>query len=344
MTSRAQINANRDNALQSTGPRTPAGKGRSSKNALCHGLRAEVPVLPGESPKEWEAHRAGILQSLSPSGALEEALAGRVALCLWRLRRVAAYETAVTVVSLDEVPDVVRGDAPSLLEQTDHQQLAKVLKELAMNQKTLQTWGGTLRLLEGLPEMPDDIPVVGGDAYGALEDVHGALPGAAQDYIDIEDDQFLVGLGVPREELDEPYGWTGWNAGMVRQAIAQMGRDFKTSPERVLARALKDRQEIQDKAKEEVRRLEREAKDLRRRIREREDRLRQRRMLPTGDILERVARYEAHLARQMLQALHELQRLQAARAGQPVPVPAVLDVTLNAPENASTTLEAALRG
>ncbi|HEV2245119.1 MAG TPA: hypothetical protein VGW37_00570, partial [Terriglobia bacterium] len=40
--------ANRANSLLSTGPRTAAGKQRSSMNALSHGLTAASPVLPTE--------------------------------------------------------------------------------------------------------------------------------------------------------------------------------------------------------------------------------------------------------------------------------------------------------
>src|SRR5262245_10757294 len=114
---------------------------------------------------------------------------------------------------------------------------------------------------------------------------------------------------------------------MVRRAVAQMAREFTTNPEPILARALQERRKIQEEGKAELKRLQRQAKELRRRIRERDDRRRHRRMLPVGDTLEKVTRYEAHLSRQMLQALHELQRLQAARAGQPVPTPSALDVT-----------------
>ena len=94
-----QTEANRGNALASTGPKTAEGKATSSRNALRHGLACALPVLPGlERPEDWQAHHAGILASLAPVGALEEALAERVALCSWRLRRVARYETAATAV------------------------------------------------------------------------------------------------------------------------------------------------------------------------------------------------------------------------------------------------------
>jgi len=41
-----QIEANRRNAQQSTGPRTDAGKKTSSLNALRHGLTSRIVVLP----------------------------------------------------------------------------------------------------------------------------------------------------------------------------------------------------------------------------------------------------------------------------------------------------------
>ena len=42
-----------------------------------------------------------------------------------------------------------------------------------------------------------------------------------------------------------------------------------------------------------------------------------------------LSRYEAALERSMYKALHELQRLQAVRAGVPVPAPAVVDVDIS---------------
>jgi hypothetical protein len=51
-------------------------------------------------------------------------------------------------------------------------------------------------------------------------------------------------------------------------------------------------------------------------------------MVPEANTLQKITRYEAHLSRQLLQALHELQRLQAAHGGRAVPLPAALDVVV----------------
>jgi hypothetical protein len=47
MTSEAKIAANRRNAARSTGPRTAAGKARSRRNALWHGL--SLPITQGDT-------------------------------------------------------------------------------------------------------------------------------------------------------------------------------------------------------------------------------------------------------------------------------------------------------
>src|SRR5262245_29285853 len=95
MTSLQQIEANRRNALKSTGPTTSEGKERSSRNAVRHGLTAETVVGALESSSDYELFEAAIISDYSPETAVGRQLALRLASVLWRLRRATSIETAI---------------------------------------------------------------------------------------------------------------------------------------------------------------------------------------------------------------------------------------------------------
>ena len=95
MTTPAQVAANQRNAQQSTGPKTTAGKARTSKNATTHGVLAEDVILTGENAQLFEERRDAIFADLSPSGELEQVLVERIVVCEWRLRRLRQIETSV---------------------------------------------------------------------------------------------------------------------------------------------------------------------------------------------------------------------------------------------------------
>jgi hypothetical protein len=88
----AQLEANRANALHSTGPRTDAGRERSSLNAMKHGLTGRTVVLPKEDKVEYRAFCKRMIDSLHPATPVEEELAQSIADQYWRLRRVRAIE------------------------------------------------------------------------------------------------------------------------------------------------------------------------------------------------------------------------------------------------------------
>ena len=73
--------------------------------------------------------------------------------------------------------------------------------------------------------------------------------------------------------------------------------------------------------------------DLAQRHRETESRLRRSRLLPDEAALAKIGRYEAHLAKQLSQALHELERVQERRRGGFVASPMVLDVNITGTES-----------
>ncbi len=90
MTSYRQIEANRRNALRSTGPRTEAGKLQSRRNAVRHGLTAETVVGSLEDAEEYSAFEAAIIADYDAQSAVERELVLRLASILWRLRRATA--------------------------------------------------------------------------------------------------------------------------------------------------------------------------------------------------------------------------------------------------------------
>jgi len=71
MATPAQVAANRRNAEHSTGPVTEAGRQRSARNSVTHGLTSRGGHLPNEDPEEVEALRAGLIAMYQPKGILE---------------------------------------------------------------------------------------------------------------------------------------------------------------------------------------------------------------------------------------------------------------------------------
>jgi hypothetical protein len=93
MSSQKQIDANRRNALKSTGPKSEEGKARSSMNALRHGLTAAQAVLPHENEDDYEKLREGMLESYAPEDSAEQAVVEELVNAYWRLQRLHRVET-----------------------------------------------------------------------------------------------------------------------------------------------------------------------------------------------------------------------------------------------------------
>jgi hypothetical protein len=95
MTSLKQIEANRRNALKSTGPTTPEGKDRSRGNAVRHGLTAETVIAALEDAEDYQAFEAAVIADYEAESVVERELVLRLASVLWRLRRATGIETAL---------------------------------------------------------------------------------------------------------------------------------------------------------------------------------------------------------------------------------------------------------
>jgi hypothetical protein len=105
MTSYRQIEANRRNALKSTGPKTEAGKEASRCNAVRHGLTAETVISALEDAKDYKAFEAAVTADYDAQSAVERELVLRLTSVLWRLRRATTMETGLFEIQADHLSD-----------------------------------------------------------------------------------------------------------------------------------------------------------------------------------------------------------------------------------------------
>jgi hypothetical protein len=95
MTSEKKAEANRRNALKSTGPKTPEGKDAVRLNALKHGLLSQEILLPGEDEEALRELSERLRAELQPVGELENLLVDQIIASYWRLRRLGRVETGI---------------------------------------------------------------------------------------------------------------------------------------------------------------------------------------------------------------------------------------------------------
>jgi len=95
MTSEMQAQANRRNALKSTGPKTPEGKAAVRLNANKHGLRSQEVLLPGEDEEALKELDENLRAELQPLGELENLLVDGIIAAHWRLRRLRRVEAGI---------------------------------------------------------------------------------------------------------------------------------------------------------------------------------------------------------------------------------------------------------
>jgi len=141
MSSPSRIEINRANSQHSTGPKTEAGKQRSSLNALRHGLTGQIVVMPTEDLQAYQSHLKSFTDEYHPQGATESNLVQALADTSWRLNRVAALEANLLTLAaarepnpLDEAPDQIQ-DAMAIVAALESQ--SKALSNLSMHSQRL---------------------------------------------------------------------------------------------------------------------------------------------------------------------------------------------------------------
>ncbi len=291
--------SSRRNGMVSRGPKTTEGKRRSSLNATRHGILSESVAVPGlELEVEWQEHRWHLLRSLRPVGALEEALAERVAAVLWRLRRLALYE---------------RGVVENQQERGELERRAGLTSERNVEdlEDRVESLGRVYTLLEALQRGADCRAVTGEEAVAVLFEVTS----------DVDLDFWQVSYpGVPDDLTDQGLEeWDGWTSAVLRKCLAVIARLVLADPDALLASEAEKLRAQWFALSQELHRVSRKVVRLRRAG-----------LIPTLPDLEKVTRYESHLERCLYKALNQLERLQDRRLGAAVPPPLVHEVTLTA--------------
>ncbi|MFA5345756.1 MAG: hypothetical protein WC315_05735 [Candidatus Omnitrophota bacterium] len=110
MTTKNQIEANKQNALVSTGPATSEGKAIVAQNAVKHGIFAkDLIITTGDGKEDAQEYRElldGLIISLNPVGQMECLLVEKISVDYWRLRRVLRFESG----SIRKVLDMAISD------------------------------------------------------------------------------------------------------------------------------------------------------------------------------------------------------------------------------------------
>jgi hypothetical protein len=105
MSSKRRIDASRRNGALSRGPKTEAGKSRSSQNATRHGLLSKRVVLDGENAQNFDTVHQQHLDKFKPRDGVECGFIEEMSACYWRYHRALAIEKSLFDKALDLHPD-----------------------------------------------------------------------------------------------------------------------------------------------------------------------------------------------------------------------------------------------
>jgi hypothetical protein len=158
MATTAQERANQANASHSTGPRTPEGKARVSRNACKHGLTSQRLIVREDELEEFESLHADLLAELDPQGALETLTFNEILHSAWNLSRYRRIEAGLSPDGPDPIADPASGamlDRLARYQARAQRAYYHAIKEL----RTLQT-NRALRALKLTEEEAAELPAI----------------------------------------------------------------------------------------------------------------------------------------------------------------------------------------
>jgi hypothetical protein len=156
----AQVLANRENALHSTGPKSAEGKAASSSNALRTGLTsAKIFVRPEEQP-EFDSFRLALTGELKPEGQMQSNYFDLILHAAWNIRRSINLEAEIQNEAIAKnLADALLDDDLSLklgrlyrykkMHESSHNKAVTELRRLQTNERLA-------RRLNAAPEEKDE--------------------------------------------------------------------------------------------------------------------------------------------------------------------------------------------
>jgi hypothetical protein len=106
MSTELQQRANQANAQLSTGPKTEAGKTKSSRNALKTGLTGRTVLLAADEAAAYAQHLQSFGDRFQPANDEERELLQSIADTQWRLRRIPSLEAGIYALGRHEFAEL----------------------------------------------------------------------------------------------------------------------------------------------------------------------------------------------------------------------------------------------
>ena len=287
------------------GPSTDEGKAIAKFNATKHGIFSTVVVLKWETRAGFDSLLDGLMRDCQPQGRLEEILVEKLAMILWRHRRLLISEGGeiskthrfLIWEKAASLQDAVTKNADSSKSKQETPSNRGLFWDVS-NLKMLD------RCLELLSRLRDSIETDGFEPEydeRILKEIYGSTK-------------------IPNEggTLASSYkNWCDQSIEAEDPTIKHMGPSEETCRKNMLDEIDLEVGRLKQ-IREQYAAIETERNSL--------ELLRSR--IPEGPQLERLLRYEASLERSFDRTLAQLERLQRIRHGQPVPPRLEVDVTV----------------
>jgi hypothetical protein len=285
-----QLDANRQNAQKSTGPKTPEGRAVSKMNALKHGILSKEVLVRGlninESNRELSALHERFWRDLDPAGPVEEMLVDQIVTTHWRWRRALTAESGEIALSVDAGQWKRCQANPALrwMKWEAGGDPVGAMKDSSMGNSILANW---LRQVRERVEQE-----------GKLTEAAIKIP-------------FFGKPNDLSKDLDE-----------LRRRLSRNSAGTDAAD-----RSEENKQQALAYIDGELKMLESGKADCARREMAEEQARQAAAVLPSLEVLEKILRYESKLERQMYRALTQLERLQRVRRGEAVPPPVTVELS-----------------